>query len=335
MDFFKLRENAGEFGTDKLKKKYEDETPGQNEKYRPPTQAEIDADKKKDQRGKRRPSITAKSVNRKVYGKMMGGLKEGINQKAFAAGAKGMKAYAMKSGGIDKADFMKVAKSLETISRINILQAGQELSRLNRLVDGMDTDVRERIYIELKKVGLVESMNEELKVSDGAAKWIADFQASDAPQFQGKSDDEKKKMAIAAFMAAKQKDGGDKKEPQKEGFSPKEIKMAIGVASDKRYKGGNMTGATKAIEKIKNGLSDHPQVRAVLRRQNEDLKEAAPKIKGPSMKGGKIMGVPGKQLGQKLDIEPQVNGMKLMFRVTTSDGSLKTVDAAGLAKMLR
>ena len=340
MDFFKLRESAGEFGTDKLKKKYEDETPGQNEKYRPPTKAEIDADKKKDQRGKPRPSITAKSVNRKVYGKMMGGLKEGINQKAFAAGAKGMKAYAQKSGGIDKADFMKVAKSLETISRINILQAGQELSRLNRMVDGMDTDVRERIYVELKKVGLVESMNEELSVSDGVAKWITDFQASDAPQFQGKSDDEKKKMAIAAFMAAKQKDGGDDKEPKNESldeakFSLKDIKMAIGIASDKRYAGGNMSGAVKAMDKMKPGISDHPQVRAVLKRQNEDLAEAAPKIKGPSMKGGKIMGVPGKQIGQKLDIEPQVNGMKLMFRVTTSDGSLKTVDAAGLAKMLR
>jgi hypothetical protein len=377
MDFFKLRENAGEFGTDKLKKKYEDETPGQNEKYRPPTKAEIDADKKKDQRGKPRPSITAKSVNRKVYGKMMGGLKEGINQKAFAAGAKGMKAYAQKSGGIDKADFMKVAKSLETISRINILQAGQELSRLNRMVDGMDTDVRERIYVELKKVGLVESMNEELSVSDGVAKWITDFQASDAPQFQGKSDDEKKKMAIAAFMAAKQKDGGDDKKPQKDEntkaslmkklaksaassekgkakvtlkkapwdkknesldeakFSPKDIKMAIGIASDKRYAGGNMSGAVKAMDKMKPGISDHPQVRAVLKRQNEDLAEAAPKIKGPSVKGGKIMGVPGKKLGQKLDIEPQVSGMKLMFRVTSDDGSFKTVDVAGLAKMLR
>ena len=53
-------------------------------------------------------------------------------------------------------------------------------------------------------------------------------------------------------------------------FSPKEIKMAIGIASDKRYKGGNMTGAAKAIEKIKPGLSYHPQVRAVLRRLNED-----------------------------------------------------------------
>ena len=52
-------------------------------------------------------------------------------------------------------------------------------------------------------------------------------------------------------------------------FSPKEIKMAIGIASDKRYAGGNMTGAVKAIEKIHKGLSDHPQVRAVLKRQNE------------------------------------------------------------------
>ena len=27
----------------------------------------------------------------------------------------------------------------------------------------------------------------------------------------------------------------------REGFSPKQIKMAIGIASDKRYVGGNMT----------------------------------------------------------------------------------------------
>jgi len=59
----------------------------------------------------------------------------------------------------------------------------------------------------------------------------------------------------------------------REGFSSKQIKMAIGVASDKRYAGGNMTGAVKAIEKIKKGLSDHPQVAAVLKRQNEDIQE--------------------------------------------------------------
>ena len=35
----------------------------------------------------------------------------------------------------------------------------------------------------------------------------------------------------------------------REGFSSKQIKMAIGIASDKRYAGGNMTGAVNAIEK--------------------------------------------------------------------------------------
>ena len=58
-----------------------------------------------------------------------------------------------------------------------------------------------------------------------------------------------------------------------EGFSPKDIKMAVGVASDKRYAGGNMTGAIKAIEKIKRGLSKHKQVAAVLKRQNESVEE--------------------------------------------------------------
>jgi len=55
----------------------------------------------------------------------------------------------------------------------------------------------------------------------------------------------------------------------REGFSPKLIKQAIGIASDKRYAGGNMSGAVDAIEKLQKGLSDHPQVMAVLKRQNE------------------------------------------------------------------
>ena len=62
----------------------------------------------------------------------------------------------------------------------------------------------------------------------------------------------------------------------REGFSPKQIKMAIGIASDKRYKQGNYSGAVKQIEKIKKGLSDHPQVAAVLKRQNEEDEPASP-----------------------------------------------------------
>lgn len=47
----------------------------QTKKYTKPTQAEIDADKKKDQRGKSRPSMTAKSITNKQYGGMKVGLK--------------------------------------------------------------------------------------------------------------------------------------------------------------------------------------------------------------------------------------------------------------------
>ena len=58
-------------------------------------------------------------------------------------------------------------------------------------------------------------------------------------------------------------------------YTTQQIKMAYGVANDKRYKGGNMTGAVKAIEKIAKGLSDHPDVQKVLKRTNEELSEMA------------------------------------------------------------
>ena len=53
-------------------------------------------------------------------------------------------------------------------------------------------------------------------------------------------------------------------------YSNKQIKMAKGIAFDKRYKGGNMTGAAKQMEKIKKGLSDHPKVSQALRQANEE-----------------------------------------------------------------
>ena len=54
-------------------------------------------------------------------------------------------------------------------------------------------------------------------------------------------------------------------------YSDKQIKMAKGIAFDKRYKGGNMTGAAKQMEKIKKGLSDHPDVSDALRKANEEV----------------------------------------------------------------
>ena len=54
-------------------------------------------------------------------------------------------------------------------------------------------------------------------------------------------------------------------------YSAKLIKQAGGIAFDKRYVGGNMTGAANAIEKLKKGLSDDPKVRELLRIANESF----------------------------------------------------------------
>ena len=72
-------------------------------------------------------------------------------------------------------------------------------------------DVKDQIVKILKNNGMwkknavfVEGveLEEKLKVSDGLGAWISDFKKSDAPQFKGKSDEEKKNMAIAAFTDA-------------------------------------------------------------------------------------------------------------------------------------
>ena len=54
-------------------------------------------------------------------------------------------------------------------------------------------------------------------------------------------------------------------------FTDKQIKMAYGILNDPRYKGGNYSGAYKAIEKIAKGLASHPSVANALKRANEDV----------------------------------------------------------------
>jgi len=60
-------------------------------------------------------------------------------------------------------------------------------------------------------------------------------------------------------------------EQMDEKLTSKDIKMAVGVSKDKRYAGGNMTGAVKTMEKIKPGLSKHPRVQQALRKANEGV----------------------------------------------------------------
>ena len=175
-------------------------------------------------------------------------LDEGVNQKKFAAGAKAMKAYAMKHGGVDKADFMKVADSLARISRINLLQAGQELSRLNRLVDNQDTDVRERIYIELKKVGLVEALEEktltpaEKKKREEVAKAI-ERDNPDMPM--------DKKMAIATATAKRTAEAYNEPQGQAKRMMSPLQKARIDKEKADRNRDGKLSMATRMVSREK------------------------------------------------------------------------------------
>ena len=85
-----------------------------------------------------------------------------------------------------------------------------------------------------KHKGSYESVDEILKVSDGASAWIKDFQSSDAPQFKGKSMDKRKEMALAAYLDAKK---GSKNEDLRKWFGKGKKGDWIRVGTDGEIKG--------------------------------------------------------------------------------------------------
>jgi hypothetical protein len=70
----------------------------------------------------------------------------------------------------------------------------------NRMANEYEKANKKHVYKESVE------LEEKLSVSDGMGAWIDDFKKSDAPQFKGKDDKERREMAIAAYLAAKRKD---------------------------------------------------------------------------------------------------------------------------------
>lgn len=262
------------------------------EKYRPATKAEIEADKKKDRKasGKKRPSASAKSVNKKQYGNMMGRLKEKEFKPHMMYDPKTGKAYKaekpedhermskmgythekpkkeevteisrsmtpmkskfsgravdgkkfdaykkyMKKTGLDEpsvrmmADnpddretkrFMKDPKYAKALAlykasfKEEVDERKLTPKEIKKALASAKAKAKPKSQVSLKKAPFKipkEELEEVLKVSDGMGQWIKDFQASDAPQFKGKDDDERKEMAIAAYLAAKKREKGTEK----------------------------------------------------------------------------------------------------------------------------
>jgi hypothetical protein len=79
---------------------------------------------------------------------------------------------------------------------------------IKRALASAKAKAKPKSQVSLKKAPfeIPEGLEEKLKVSDGMGAWIKDFQKSDAPQFEGKSEKERKEMAIAAYLSAKKEE---------------------------------------------------------------------------------------------------------------------------------
>jgi hypothetical protein len=81
---------------------------------------------------------------------------EEAREHEYSRAVKALKDYANKNGGIDKADFHTAAKHLDNLGKSGLMQKGNHLAKYNNHVRGLDTDVRDRIQMTLRKHGIME-----------------------------------------------------------------------------------------------------------------------------------------------------------------------------------
>lgn len=120
-----------------------------------------------------------------------------------------------------------------------------------------------------KKVAEESELEEAQKIQMHKPGWMLRADPKLAAKFKEK-ENMHKTMAKYAGKSSEEI-AKMRKEDVSEEVTSKEIKMAAGVAKDKRYAGGNMTGAVKTIEKIRKNLSQHPKVQQALRQANEEV----------------------------------------------------------------
>tara|TARA_B100000575_G_scaffold67062_1_gene51766 strand:+ start:3274 stop:4098 length:825 start_codon:yes stop_codon:yes gene_type:complete len=180
---------------------------------------DMDDDDKDVKEQMKAPKGVSKMVNKAVkdYKKGVSEISVGMRNKYYDAAKK----------DIDRAKSSAVGKILRGKEADGTRHDHSiELRRIARREKGIKTaknqaikNIRRELYpkkkknenidptLEQWKQKLSESVViEKLKVSDGMGAWVKDFQKSDAPQFKGKDDKERRDMAIAAYLSAK--DGG-------------------------------------------------------------------------------------------------------------------------------
>ena len=199
-----------------------------------------------------------------------------------ATGRKVVKVAPKKEINIGKGKMESVVNEISDKMKVNYInKANKQITDKEKAGKGQDT-MKRRMGVRMAKSKLGEDNVQELKTST-----LASYQKKAGAQYkQAKIDSDERtaykpfsvKGGRAADAAEKLKNKRGKglaqsKKVLDKRYPDKQVKMGKGVAFDKRYKGGNMTGASKAINKIKKGLADHPKVANALRRANESKGE--------------------------------------------------------------
>ena len=199
-----------------------------------------------------------------------------------ATGRKVVKVAPKKEIDIGKGKMESVVSEISDKMKVNYInKANKQITDKEKAGKGQDT-MKRRMGVRMAKSKLGEDNVQELKTST-----LASYQKKAGAQYKQAKIDSYERTAYKPFSVkgGRASDAAEKlKNKRGKGlaqskkildkrYSDKQVKMGKGVAFDKRYKGGNMTGASKAINKIKSGLADHPKVANALRRANEEKGE--------------------------------------------------------------
>ena len=212
-----------------------------------------------------------------------------------ATGRKVVKIAPKKEIDIGKGKMESVVNEISDTMKINYInKANKQITDKEKAGKGQDT-MKRRMGVRMAtgKLKPVPShlssgspKNEE-NIQELETKTLANYQKKAGAQYKQAKTDSDERTAYKPFSVKggrasdaaerlKNKRGKGLAQSKKildKRYSDKQVKMGKGVAFDKRYKGGNMTGASKAINKIKSGLADHPKVANALRRANEEKGE--------------------------------------------------------------
>lgn len=197
-----------------------------------------------------------------------------LNEASLKDVAAKLEDYAKRFGGVDKKDFMMAAQMMQRGDDKKMVKFTMDLDTEPRdLIIQTVSDIMGRKVAE-KMFGV--SIREALELQEKVDGWIA-FWKGDKLEITKKDAKDlysAKLFALKYFKVPKSQTNllaiapaVNEENDLSEGYTKDEVKAAVAVAA---ATGGNMTGAVRAIEMIKRGLSKVKAVQDALRLANEE-----------------------------------------------------------------